>query len=169
MTIVVDADIDTVKRAEERLGRIEEVIKLRLKPKSIPQILQMAELVGAQVISVSDLSMVLTLAAEEKKVSGMSRLSDGAINILSNFNRKVQILHNAVEAARKLGIRRVRVAMPATLDAFLMKKFSGTGFFGECAVDGPFAARQREEEAALHTVRPPPDGLRQADAVKNSL
>ena len=74
MTIVVDADIDTVKRAEERLGRIEEVIKLRLKPKSIPQILQMAELVGAQVISVSDLSMVLTLAAEEKKVNGMVRM-----------------------------------------------------------------------------------------------
>ena len=78
-------------------------------------------------------------------------MSDGAINILPNFNRKVQILHNAVEAARKLGIARIRVAMlaavekvtlpamPATLDAFLMKKFSGTGFFGECAVDGPFA------------------------------
>jgi acetolactate synthase I/III small subunit len=92
MTIVVDADIDTVKRAEERLGRIEEVIKLRdfsdeeliamelllikirLKPESIPQILQIAELVGAQVISVSDLSMVLTLAAEEKKVNGMVRM-----------------------------------------------------------------------------------------------
>jgi acetolactate synthase-1/3 small subunit len=92
MTIVVEADIDTVKRAEERLGRIEEVIKLRdfsdeeliamelllikirLKPESIPQILQIAELVGAQVISVSDLSMVLTLAAEEKKVNGMIRM-----------------------------------------------------------------------------------------------
>jgi acetolactate synthase I/III small subunit len=92
MTIVVDADIDTVKRAEERLGRIEEVIKLRdfsdeeliamelllikirLRPESIPQILQVAELVGAQVISVSDLSMVLTLAAEEKKVNGMVRM-----------------------------------------------------------------------------------------------
>ena len=92
MTIVVDADIDTVKRAEERLGRIEEVIKLRdfsdeeliamelllikirIKPESIPQILQIAELVGAQVISVSDLSMVLTLAAEEKKVNGMVRM-----------------------------------------------------------------------------------------------
>jgi acetolactate synthase-1/3 small subunit len=84
--------LDTVKRAEERLGRIEEVIKLRdfsdeeliamelllikirLKPESIPQILQIAELVGAQVISVSDLSMVLTLAAEEKKVNGMVRM-----------------------------------------------------------------------------------------------
>ena len=92
MTIVVDADIDTVKRAEERLGRIEEVIKLRdfsdeeliamelllikirIKPESIPQILQIAELVGAQVISVSDLSMVLTLASEEKKVNGMVRM-----------------------------------------------------------------------------------------------
>jgi acetolactate synthase-1/3 small subunit len=31
------------------------------------------------------------------------------------------------------------------------------------------AAGEVEEEAALNTVRPPPDGLRQADAAENSL
>jgi acetolactate synthase-1/3 small subunit len=92
MTIVVDADSDTVTRAKERLGRIDDIIKLRdfeegeliamellmvkirLKPQNIPQILQIAELVGAQVIAVSDAAMVLTLAAEEKRINGAIRM-----------------------------------------------------------------------------------------------
>jgi acetolactate synthase-1/3 small subunit len=92
MTIVVDADSATVTRAESRLGKIDDVIKLhafeeeeliarelllikiRLKPDAIPQVLQIAELVGAQVIAVSDASMVLTLASEEKKVNGAIRM-----------------------------------------------------------------------------------------------
>lgn len=78
-------------------------------------------------------------------------MSDGAINILPNFSRKMLIIRNAVEVARKIGIPRIRVAMlaavekvklpamPATLDAFLMNEFSKTGFFGDCEIDGPFA------------------------------
>jgi len=78
-------------------------------------------------------------------------MSDAAINILPNFTRKIHIVANAVDAARKIGIAEIKVAMlaavekirlpamPATLDAFLMKKFSSTGFFGPCRVDGPFA------------------------------
>jgi acetolactate synthase-1/3 small subunit len=92
MTIVVDADSVTVARAKERLGKIDNVIKLhdfeegeliamelllvkiRLKTEAIPQILQIAELVGAQVIAVSDTAMVLTLAADEKRISGAIRI-----------------------------------------------------------------------------------------------
>lgn len=78
-------------------------------------------------------------------------MSDAAINILPNFSRKIHIISNAVDAARKLGFPQIRVAMlaaveklnlpamPATLDAYLMKRFAGTGYFGRCAVDGPFA------------------------------
>jgi phosphate butyryltransferase len=78
-------------------------------------------------------------------------MSDAALNILPNFSRKMEIVKNAVGTARALGIRRIRVAMlaavekvklpamPATRDAFLMKKFASTGYFGRCAVDGPFA------------------------------
>jgi acetolactate synthase-1/3 small subunit len=81
-----------VTRAKDRLGRIDDIIKLRdfeegeliamellmvkirLKPQNIPQILQIAELVGAQVIAVSDAAMVLTLAAEEKRINGAIRM-----------------------------------------------------------------------------------------------
>jgi phosphate butyryltransferase len=78
-------------------------------------------------------------------------MSDAAINILPNFSRKIHIVANAVEAARRLGIRSVKVAMlaavekvnlpamPATLDAFLMKKYAEGGYFGVCEIDGPFA------------------------------
>ena len=92
MTIVVDADKKTLKKAEENLKEIEEVIKLhdlkegelisrelllikvRIKPEKIPQILQIAELFNAQVIAVSDVSMVLSLAAEEKRVNGLIKM-----------------------------------------------------------------------------------------------
>jgi len=78
-------------------------------------------------------------------------MSDCAINILPNFTRKIHIVANAVDAARKIGIKNIRVAMlaavekinlpamPATLDAFLMRKFSKTGYFNKCEIEGPFA------------------------------
>ena len=78
-------------------------------------------------------------------------MSDAAINILPNFTRKIHIVTNAVDAARRLGILDIKVAMlaaveklnlpamPATLDAFLMKKYAATGYFGRCEIDGPFA------------------------------
>jgi phosphate butyryltransferase len=78
-------------------------------------------------------------------------ISDAGVNIHPNFTRKIHIVANAVDAAKKIGIGQVRVAMlaavekvrlpamPATLDAYLMKRFSETGYFGECSIDGPFA------------------------------
>jgi len=92
MSIVVDAEENNVKRAEEHLKNIEEVIKLhdflkeeliamelllikiKIKPKNIPQILQIAELFNAQVIAVSDISMILSLASEEKRVNGLIKM-----------------------------------------------------------------------------------------------
>ena len=88
------------------------------------------------------------------EITGKKRIflmSDAAINILPNFTRKIHIVANAVDAAHKLGIGHVKVAMlaalervklpamPATLDAFLMKQFAETGYFERCEIDGPFA------------------------------
>jgi phosphate butyryltransferase len=90
-------------------------------------------------------------------------MSDAALNILPNFSRKMEIVKNAVHAARSLGIRKVRVAMlaavekvrlpamPATRDAFLMKKFAATGYFGRCNVDGPFAFDNALDEEKADT------------------
>lgn len=92
MTIVVEADEEVVKKAEERLERLTDVIKIydlaeeelisrelllikiRIEPEKIPQTLQIAELFNAQVIAVSDYEMVLSLASEEKRVNGLIRM-----------------------------------------------------------------------------------------------
>jgi acetolactate synthase-1/3 small subunit len=90
--IVVEADERTLHRAEEKLKKLGDVIrlfdltagelisrellviKIRMEPEHIPQILQTAELFNAQVIAVSDVSMVLALAEEEKRVDGLIRM-----------------------------------------------------------------------------------------------
>jgi acetolactate synthase-1/3 small subunit len=92
MTIIVDADPVTVRKAEKHLQMIDDVImlhdfsqeeliamellliKVRIKPKNIPQILQIAELFNAQVIAVSDAEMVLALPSEEKRINGMVQM-----------------------------------------------------------------------------------------------
>jgi acetolactate synthase-1/3 small subunit len=89
---IVDTQERTVKRAEEHLLSIEEVIrlvdlkegeliamellliKIHILPEKIPQILQIAELFKAEVIAVSDNAMVLGLHSEEKRVNGLVRL-----------------------------------------------------------------------------------------------
>jgi acetolactate synthase-1/3 small subunit len=92
MTIVVDADRETVKKAEEHLAQNRDVIRLddlgkgdliamelllikvRIRSKSIPQILQISELFNAQVIAVSDTAMVLALPSDEKKINGLVQM-----------------------------------------------------------------------------------------------
>ena len=89
MTIVVDADSETVKKAEKHLARNRDVIrfddlaednliamellliKVRIRPKSIPQILQISELFNAQVIAAA---MVLALPSDEKKINGLVKM-----------------------------------------------------------------------------------------------
>lgn len=78
-------------------------------------------------------------------------LTDPGVNIRPNLQRKEDIVRNAVEVARALGIERPRVAMlsatekvnypamPATLDADLLAKMSGQGVFGDARVAGPMA------------------------------
>jgi len=92
MSIVVDAEEKNVKKAEKHLKTISNVIKIhdfqaeeligmelllikiRIAPKNIPQILQIAELFNAQVIAVSEVSMILSLASEEKRVNGLIKM-----------------------------------------------------------------------------------------------
>jgi len=78
-------------------------------------------------------------------------LTDCGVNIRPNFAQKIEILRTAVEIARKLGVRRPRVAalaaieyvdlpaMPATLDAKLLERMAGAGELGDIVVQGPLA------------------------------
>lgn len=78
-------------------------------------------------------------------------LTDAAVNIRPNLQRKVEIVKNALWVARRLGMYTPRVAMlaatekvnypamPATLDADLVAKMAADGAFGEALVAGPLS------------------------------
>lgn len=78
-------------------------------------------------------------------------LTDSGINIRPRFNRKVAIVRNALTVAHALGIAEPKVAviaavetvelpaMPATLDAALLRRLGESGYFGPCVVDGPLS------------------------------
>lgn len=91
---------------------------------------------------------------QQPETSGEPRLmllTDAGVNIRPNLQRKMDILKNALEVARALGIARPRAAvlaatekvnfpaMPATLDADLLAKMADDGVFGDALVAGPLA------------------------------
>lgn len=93
-------------------------------------------------------------APNQQERSGEPRLmllTDAGVNIRPNLQRKMDILKNALDVARALGIKRPRVAvlaatekvnfpaMPATLDADLLSKMAADGTFGDALVAGPLA------------------------------
>jgi len=89
-------------------------------------------------------------------------LSDAGININPNLNRKVQIIANTIEVARKLGIKRPRVAllaaieklnitkMPITVEAELIEKMGKAGMLGDAYVEGPYALDNAVSMEAAH-------------------
>lgn len=78
-------------------------------------------------------------------------LTDAGVNIRPNLQRKVEIVKNALQVARMLGIARPRVAMlaatekvnypamPATLEADMIAKMAASGDFGDAIVAGPLS------------------------------
>ncbi|TVQ98582.1 MAG: bifunctional enoyl-CoA hydratase/phosphate acetyltransferase [Desulfovibrionales bacterium] len=88
---------------------------------------------------------------ENPALSKLTLLSDAAVNIRPNLQRKVEILRNALIVARALGITAPRAAMlaatekvnypamPATLDADLIARMGQEGTFGDALVGGPMA------------------------------
>lgn len=80
----------------------------------------------------------------------MFLLTDAAMVPYPDLKTKAELIRNAVEAARGLGVERPRVAavaaielvnpdMPATLDAALLTMMNRRGQIGGCVVDGPLA------------------------------
>lgn len=89
-------------------------------------------------------------------------LTDAAMNIAPELMTKKQILENAVEVARSIGIEVPRVAVVAavevvnpdmqpTLDGAILSKMNDRGQIKGCIVDGPLAIDNAiSEEAAEH-------------------
>jgi len=89
-------------------------------------------------------------------------ITDAAMNVAPEFEEKVQMLNNAVEAFHKLGIENPKVAvvgavetinpkMEATTHAALMRTMNARGQIKGCIVDGPLAIDNAvSKEAAEH-------------------
>lgn len=89
-------------------------------------------------------------------------MTDGGMVIAPDLKQKAQMIENAVEVARKLGISCPKVAvitafeqvnpdMPATVDAALLAKMAERGQIKNCIVDGPIALDGAiSMEAAAH-------------------
>jgi len=89
-------------------------------------------------------------------------VTDVAMNIAPDFDTKVHILNNAVEACHKIGIMNPKVAviaavetvnpkMGATVHAAMLKTMSDRKQISGCIVDGPLAIDNAiSKEAAMH-------------------
>lgn len=77
-------------------------------------------------------------------------LTDGAVNIAPRLDEKREILENAIDVARRLGIARPHAAllaavetvassMPATVEAAALKELADRGLAADAVVDGPLA------------------------------
>lgn len=99
------------------------------------------------------------------EVAGHRKLifvTDAGINIAPDLKQKVEIIRNAVQVVRSLGIDKPKVAvlaaieqvnpaMPSTLDAAALAKMADRGQIRNCLIDGPLAMDNAINlEAAQH-------------------
>jgi phosphate butyryltransferase len=89
----------------------------------------------------------------EDRLSGEIRLvgiSDGGLNVLPKLEQKKQIVQNAIEVMRSLGLARPRIALmsateavsesvPSSVDARKLTEMGDAGEFGEVEIFGPLA------------------------------
>lgn len=92
------------------------------------------------------------VSAFESPVDGrLMLMTDPGVNIAPSMQRKADILRNALDVARKLGMIRPKAAilaatekinypaMPATLDGDILTKMARQGEFGDAEVLGPLS------------------------------
>ena len=89
----------------------------------------------------------------EDKLAGELRLvgiTDGGLNVLPNLEQKKQIVQNAIEVMRSLGLARPKIALmsateavsvsvPSSVDARRLTEMGEAGEFGEVDIFGPLA------------------------------
>lgn len=88
---------------------------------------------------------------ESPRDGRLTLLADAGVNIKPTLQRKIDILKNTLEVARRLGIKRPRCAllaatekvnypaMPATMEADVISRMAEQGEFGDALVAGPLS------------------------------
>jgi phosphate butyryltransferase len=100
----------------------------------------------------------------EDKLTGELRLvgiTDGGLNVSPNLEQKKQIVQNAIEVMRSLGLARPKIALmsateavsasvPSSVDARTLTEMGEAGQFGDVEVFGPLALDCALLESAAH-------------------
>lgn len=99
---------------------------------------------------------------EVEKYPKLMLVTDGGINISPDVTKKIEILKNAIEVAKKLGIEKPKAAclaavelvnpdMPETIDASIIAKMAERGEIKDVIVDGPVAFDVAIDSASAKT------------------
>ncbi len=95
----------------------------------------------------SDVLLYEDMLAGDLRLVG---ISDGGLNVLPNLEQKKQIVQNAIEVMRSVGLTRPKIALmsateavsesvPSSVDAKLLTEMAEAGEFGDAGVFGPLA------------------------------
>lgn len=140
----VEASLAAVKRVHD--GEAELVMKGLVTTKSFLRAILKQEFGLRRDQPLSHVAVI-----ESPDQSRLMLMTDSGINIHPNFSRKIAIIQNALVVAKALGIAQPKVAvvasaekvrlpaMPATLDAELLRRMGASGKFGDCIIDGPMS------------------------------
>lgn len=95
----------------------------------------------------SDVLLYEDMLAGERRLVG---ITDGGLNVLPNLEQKKQIVQNAIEVMRSIGIARPKLAImsateavsesvPSSVDARRLADMGAAGEFGDVEICGPLA------------------------------
>jgi phosphate butyryltransferase len=99
---------------------------------------------------------------EVEKYPKLMLVTDGGINISPDITKKIEILKNAIEVAKKLGIEKPKAAclaavelvnpdMPETIDASIISKMAERDEIKDVIADGPIALDVAIDSASAKT------------------
>jgi phosphate butyryltransferase len=148
--IVDSADINGAAQAAARMagdGRVDIILKGHLRTD------QLLHAVLDKTVGLRTGRLLSDVLIYEDTLSGSRRLvavTDGGLNVAPDLEQKKHIIRNAIEALRRLGFARPKIAvmsaseavsdaLPSTVEARLLAEMGAAGEFGEADVFGPLA------------------------------
>jgi phosphate butyryltransferase len=166
---LVDAPNDTASAAVRlvRAGRAEILLKGHLRTDELLRAVLHKE-DGLRAGRLLSDVMLFRYGNGERRLVG---LTDGGLNVAPNLEQKIQIVENAIEVMRSLGIARPKIAIisateavsdavPSTIDAQALTAMAAEGAFGDAEVYGPLAVDNAllDSAAAAKGIRSPVAG-----------
>ncbi len=140
-----DAAVDAVRMARD--GYVEVLLKGHLRTDELLHAVLNKDTGLRTGRLLSDVLLYEDMLTGETRLVG---ITDGGLNVLPTLEQKQQIVENAIEVMRCIGISRPKMAImsateavsasvPSTADAQKLTQMAGAGRFGEVDLLGPIA------------------------------